>query len=106
MKKFEDFINESYSRKIELKNKNNPNLKITFDVIGGRIQNLETNNIRFAFSEGQHYNRGVETWCCNNNYQLNGQDMCPDEKIMGIKTKDIPIGHPLRAMYPNKFRKS
>lgn len=26
------------------------------------------------------------------------------KKIFGIKTKDIQMGHPLRFIYPNKFR--
>jgi hypothetical protein len=27
-----------------------------------------------------------------------------NEKLFGIKLKDIPKGHPLRFIYPNKFR--
>ena len=41
MKKFDEFINESYVRKIELKHKNNPNLTITFEVKDGRIFNIK-----------------------------------------------------------------
>lgn len=27
-----------------------------------------------------------------------------DKKLFGIKLKDIPKGHPLRLIYPNKFK--
>ncbi len=50
MKKFEEFINEAYSRKVELVSKRNPNLSITFDIISGRISNIVNNaNIRFPY---------------------------------------------------------
>lgn len=105
MKKFDEFINESYKRSVELKNKYNPSLVITFDVIGGRIQNIvKLDSIRFPYQEGQPYNRGIETWCCNNNYYMDGKDTCPEKKVFGIRKKDIPQGHPLRTIYPNKFR--
>jgi hypothetical protein len=105
MKKFDEFINEGYKRTVELKNKNNSTLKITFDVIGGRMQNIvNPNNVRFPYNEGQPYNRGVETWCCNNNYLMDGKDTCPEEKVFGIRKKDITQGHPLRYIYPNKFK--
>lgn len=105
MKKYTDFLNENYTKKIKLVSKRNPNLIITFDVIGGKIQNIvKSNGVRFPYDEGEIYNRGIETWCCNNNYTLNGKDTCPEPKIFGIKTKDIPQGHPLRHIYPNKFK--
>jgi hypothetical protein len=105
MKKFDDFINEAYVRKVELVSKRNNSLTITFDVIGSRIQNIVNNaNIRFPYVEGQPFNRDVETWCCNNNFLLDGKDTCPEEKIFGMRKKDIPQGHPLRTIYPNKFR--
>jgi len=104
MKKFEEFINEAYSRKVELVSKRNSTLKITFDVIGSIMQNIVNNsNIRFPYDEGQLYSRNIETWCCNNNFLLDGRDTCP-EKIFGIRKKDIPKGHPLRTTYPSKFR--
>jgi hypothetical protein len=106
MKKFEEFINEAYARKVEIVSKRNNSLTIIFDVIGGRIQNIVNNaNIRFPYVEGQPFNRGIETWCCNNNFLLDGEDTCPEPKIFGIRTKDIPQGDPLRSIYPGKFRK-
>ena len=105
MKKFEEFINEAYKRTVELKNKRNNTIKITFDVIGGKIQNIvKPDGVRFPYEEGQSYNVGMETWCCNNNFLLDGKDTCPEPKIFGIRTKDIPQGDPLRSIYPGKFR--
>ena len=43
MKKFNEFINEEYGRKIELISKRNPALKITFDVKDGKIYNIVNN---------------------------------------------------------------
>ena len=63
------------------------------------------NGIRFCFSVGQLFNRTAEVWASNNNYLMDGQDMTPEEKIMGIKVSDIPPGHELRMLYPGKFRK-
>ena len=36
---------------------------------------------------------------------MDGKDMSPEEKVFGIRTKDIPQGHELRMMFPGKFRK-
>ena len=106
MKKFNEFINEEYGRKIELISKRNPALKITFDVKDGKIYNIVNNaHMRFPYVEGQYYTRNMETWCCNNNFLLNGEDTCTEPKIFGIRTKDIPKGDILRSIYPNKFRK-
>jgi hypothetical protein len=107
MKKFDEFINEnSGKRTVKLKNKNNASLIITFDVIGGIIKNItKDDNIRFPYKEGQPYNRGMETWCCNNNYYMDGKDTCPEKKVFGMRTKDIPQGHELRYLFPNKFKK-
>jgi len=106
MKKFDEFLNEGYKRSVKLEHKNNPRLVITFDVIGGRIQNIDKpDNIRFPYHEGEPYNRGVETWCCNNNYLMNGEDQCPEPKIFGVKISDVSQGHKWRYLFPNKFRK-
>jgi hypothetical protein len=72
----------------------------------GRIKEIDNKTgIRFPFSVGQILNRNVEIWACNNNFLMDGKDMCPEEKIFGIRKKDIPQGHELRLMYPGKFRK-
>lgn len=78
---------------------------ILVTVQGGRITNVDNKTgIRFPFSEGQTYNRSIETWACNNNFKIDGKNPCPDKKVFGIKTKDIPKGHELRMLYPSKFR--
>ena len=47
--------------------------------------------------------RNVEIWACYNDWLIDGKDTCPEKKVMGIRTKDIPQGHPLRHIYPSKF---
>ena len=79
---------------------------ITFDVEFGKIENIENHSgIRFPYHEGTHYNMNIETWCCNNGFTMNGEDMCPEKKVFGMRPKDIPVGHELRSIFPNKFRK-
>lgn len=106
--KYIKHFNEGYIQKYELTS--NSNRLIKFEVQGGKIINLENNSgIRFPYVEGQNYNRGIETWCCNNNFTMkrNEQDVqvCPDKKIFGIRTKDVPRGDIWRTIYPDKFRK-
>ena len=72
----------------------------------GRIKEIENETgIRCPFSIGQILNRNVEICACNNNFLMDGKDMCPEEKVFGIRKKDIPQGHELRMMFPEKFRK-
>jgi hypothetical protein len=98
-------IYESYSdsEKITLASKQNRD--IIFTVKGGRIESIENNaGLRFPYSIGQSYNMGMKTWACNNGFKCNGEDPCPEEKIFGIREKDIPQGHELRLLFPHKFR--
>jgi hypothetical protein len=53
----------------------------------------------------EQYTRSIETWACNNGFKIDGKDPCPEKKIFGIRAKDIPQGHELRMLFPNKFRK-
>jgi hypothetical protein len=70
-----------------------------------RIVEIENNSpIRFPFSKGQSWNRNVEVWACNNNFLMDGKDTCPEKKIFGVKTSDVPQGHEWRHIFPNKFR--
>lgn len=89
--------------------------EITVELQGSQIKNVENStNIRFPFSVGSSWNRSIETWACNNRFGsietwMNGRlyktlDPCPEEKIFGIRKKDIPQGHELRMLYPHKFR--
>jgi hypothetical protein len=85
--------------------KRNPNLKIDIVVKGGRIISIDNNSgIRFPFSEGQSLSRNIEVWACNNNFYIDGKDTCPEKKIFGIRTSDVPKGHEWRHIYPGKFR--
>jgi hypothetical protein len=79
---------------------------IIIKVEGGRIKEVENiRNLKFPFNIGQPYNMSIKTWACNNGYNMDGQDPCPEQKIFGIRTKDIPQGHELRMMFPHKFKK-
>ena len=101
IKKFRDMLNEGW--KVELKSIQNR--LITFDVIDGKITNIVNNSgVNFPYKNNSHYNRGIETWCSNNNFLMDGKDMSPEKKIFGMRTKDIPKGDPLRMLFPNKFR--
>lgn len=105
-KKFNEFISESrYDKEIVFTNKLNSRLTITVKKSpDGRITEIENESgIRFPFSIGQLLQRNVEVWACNNNFLMDGKDTCPDKKIFGIKTKDIPKGHEWRHIYRNKF---
>ena len=103
IKNFNEFyLYEGMSRKVELESRQHR--KITFDVINGKIANIINNSgVNFPYKEGQSYNRGIETWCSNNNFKIDGKDMSPEKKIFGIKTKDIPRGDILRSIFPGKF---
>ena len=92
-------------KKVVLSLKNNITRTISFTVKGGKITDIENpGNLPFPYKENQPYNRGMEVWCCNNGYFMDNKDTCPEEKVFGIRKKDIPQGHPLRFVYPNKFR--
>jgi hypothetical protein len=89
--------------------------EITVELQGSQIKEVVNGtNIRFPFNVGSNWNRSIETWACNNKFKtietlINGRlqnslDPCPEEKIFGIRKKDIPMGHELRMLYPNKFR--
>jgi len=93
-------------KEIVFKNKRNPSLVII--VITGndyRIKEISNlRNVHFPFKVGQILNMNHKVWACNNNYLIDGQDACGEKKVMGIRVSDIPAGHPLRIMYPSKFR--
>ena len=82
-----------------------PLYKVLIDAMkDGRITEIENETgIRFPFSVGQLLQRNVEVWACNNNFLMDGKDTCPDKKIFGIKTKDVPQGHEWRHIFPHKF---
>jgi hypothetical protein len=94
-----------YEREVVFTNKRNPRLVITIKKNpDGRIIEIENETgMRFPFSVGQILNRTAEVWACNNNFLMDGKDTCPDKKIFGVKTKDVPQGHEWRHIFPNKF---
>lgn len=97
---FEDFSRE---RRMVLTSRQGRNITIT--LLGARIQDIVNEaGIRFPFSIGQSYTRSIETWACNNGFKIDGNDPCPEEKIFGIRKKDVPMGHELRVLFPHKFR--
>jgi len=79
---------------------------ITLVVEGGVIKSVENlSGVHFPFVEGQPYNRSVETWTENNNFLFDGRDLEKENrKIYGIRIKDVPQGHLLRVLHPEKFR--
>jgi hypothetical protein len=104
---FEDFkCDKCRVRTTKFEHKRNPHLNIEVDLApDGRILEIRKDpGTRFPFSVGQIMNRNNEVWAANNNYMVNGKDTGPEEKIFGVRTKDVPPGHEWRTIYPNKFR--
>jgi len=102
-----DLIDEGlHEREVKFTNKRNPRLEIVVTKSpDGRITNIENETgIRFPFSVGQLLQRNVEVWACNNNFLMDGKDTCPEKKIFGVKTSDVPQGHEWRHIFPNKFK--
>ena len=97
---YESYTNE---RTMTLTSRQGRDLVIT--LLGGRIQAIDNNTgVNFPFKVGQSYTRSIETWACNNGFKIDGKSPCPEEKIFGIRKKDIPHGHELRMLFPHKFR--
>jgi len=97
---FEGFANE---KKMTLTSRQGRDIIIT--LLGGRIKDILNNaGVRFPFAVGQSYTRSIESWACHNGFKIDGEDPCPEEKIFGIRKKDIPRGHELRLLFPSKFR--
>lgn len=108
MKHLRLFENWSRSETITLTRKNRPGVEVIITVVNGRIENIDNEyGERFPFFEGQPVTVWMKGWACNNGFLWNGEDPCDqrDEKVFGIKAKDIPKGHFLRQVFPSKFRK-
>lgn len=106
MNEDEQDIDKKYLNKVIFKSKRRPNMVIVvLKTPDGRIVEIENEfNINFPFKVGQILNRNHEVWACNNNYFVNDKDTCPEEKVFGIRKKDIPQGHELRMLFPGKFK--
>lgn len=99
-------FNESKEVEVVLRHTRNPNIVITLVKSMNRIIYIENkSNYRFPYRVGELINRGLETWASNNNFLIDDKDYSADKKVMGIRTKDIPMGHDLRMLYPSKFKK-
>jgi hypothetical protein len=83
---------------------------------GSRIEEVTNqSNVNFPFAVGASWNRSIESWACNNNFikietwmnnrMVKQEDPCPEEKIFGVRTKDVPQGHEWRRIFPNKFKR-
>lgn len=104
IKEFDLFL-ESYSQSRKMILTSRQNREILISIRGGRYESIENNSgVRFPYHVGEMYNRSLETWACNNGFKIDGKSPCPEEKIFGIRKKDIPMGHELRRIYPGKFR--
>ena len=98
-------IYESYSDAKEIKLTSKQNRDIIILIKNAKIESVENNaGIKFPYHIGEPYNASIKTWACNNGFKWNGEDPCPEEKIYGIRKKDIPQGHELRILFPHKFR--
>lgn len=93
-------------KEIVFKKKTNPQVTITVRCYPNMqiVEIINERNIRFPYVVGQVLNMGHKNWACVNGYLVNDQDVCPEKKVMGIRVSDIPEGHPLRHIYPSKFR--
>jgi len=99
---------KDYSKMVVFSSKGNSVLDAKICVIvtkEGRVGRIANGTgVRFPFQIGQAFNKTFEVWACNNNFLMDGKDTCPEEKIFGIRKKDIPAGHDLRKMFASKFK--
>jgi hypothetical protein len=103
MKNLELYENFGRERITTLTSRRGKDIIIT--LLGARIQSIDNQSgVNFPFSVGQSYTQSIETWACNNGFTIDGKSPCPEEKIFGIRKKDIPQGHELRFLFPHKFR--
>jgi hypothetical protein len=104
MKHLKIYENFGNTKEMILVSRQKREIKVSIE--GGRIISIDNQSgIRFPWEVGQSANRSIETWACNNGFTINGKDPCPEEKIFGVKTSQVPQGHEWRMLFPNKFRK-
>ena len=85
--------------------------KIIFRVKDGRIESIENENrYPFPYFQGQPFQKPfIGMWACKNGFYLNREDTCKskqddNDKIFGVRKKDVPRGHEWRQIWPGKFR--
>ena len=68
-------------------------------------QSVESKTVKsdFHFKSVKEFHE-TSKWACNNLFLIDGKDTCPEKKVFGIRASDIPQGHELRKIYPNKFK--
>jgi hypothetical protein len=97
---------EGFSTKREITLTSRQNHVITLTLLGGRIDTIDNQSgVNFPYRKGEQYTQSIKTWACNNGFKIDGKDPCPEKKVFGIRTKDIPQGHELRMLFPGKFKK-
>jgi hypothetical protein len=79
--------------------------KIVLTIRHGKIESiLNTTSIDFPFVVGHPVQLPfIKSWATRAGFKLKDA-ATPDKKLFGIKTRDIPMGHELRSIYPNRFR--
>lgn len=96
---------ESWNRRATVVLEDRMGKMITLEVEHGTIQSISNDaNIRFPFHVGQPVTVFLKSWACTNKFKIDGKNPCPEEKIYGIRKRDILQGHELRRIFPGKFR--
>jgi len=97
---------ESWMREEEIILTSRQGRTIRVKAVHGKIEEIDNESgLRFPFVTGQPITVFMKSWACTNGFKWNGQNACPEEKVFGIRKKDIPMGHELRMIFPHKFRK-
>lgn len=97
---------ESYGNsEYKFDSKRDNRITIIVKVRGGRIFEIQNpTKFRFPYIIGEQMTQNILSWACNNQFLVNSKDPCPEKKVFGVKVSDIPQGHELRKIFPNKFR--
>ena len=79
--------------------------KIVLTIRHGKIESiLNKTRLDFPFVVGHPVQLPfIKAWANRTGFKIEGEST-PDKKVFGIKTRDIPMGHELRRVYPNRFR--
>lgn len=102
-------IDFDFYQQFILTKKNNSSIRIIIFVDRNykiiKIEGVNTKRLYFPFKEGIRLSLSkLSDWACENDFLVNGKNTCQEEKVFGIRASDVPQGHPLRFIYPNKFR--
>ena len=96
---------ESWQREYQIELTSRRGKSILVKVKHGKIEEIDNESgVPFPFFTGQPVTVFMKSWACNHGFLWDGENPCPEEKVFGIRKKDIPMGHELRRVFPNKFR--